>query len=63
LKALPGKNFWIATVSSSLTIALFYCFPTVIGQLLVPVGNDNIEILGIILNGAGIVGCVVFWFI
>lgn len=60
LKALPGKNYWLATISSSLTIALFYCLPTVLGQILVPVGNENVEMLGILLNAVGIVGAVFF---
>lgn len=39
MKLLPGRNFWLATVSSSLTISLFYTFSTVIGQILIPFGN------------------------
>ena len=39
LKHLSTKDFWLAAVSSSLTIALNYTFATVIGQLLVPYGN------------------------
>lgn len=60
MKALPGKNFWLAVASSSLTIGNFYSFPVVIGQILLPVHNDNVEILGIILLAAGVIGSVVF---
>jgi len=31
MKLLPGLNFWLATISSSLTLSLFYTFSTVIG--------------------------------
>ena len=60
MKALPGKNFWMATASSSLTIALFFCFPVVIAQMLPPMHNDNAEILGIIMLAAGIAGAISF---
>ena len=56
LKHLSTRDFWLAAVSSSLTIALNYTFATVIGQLLVPYGNTQVELLGIVVNFFGIVG-------
>lgn len=31
MKLLKGKNYWLATISSSITIALFYCIATIVG--------------------------------
>jgi hypothetical protein len=36
---VPGRNFWLATASSSLTIGLFFSYSTVIGQLIDPFGD------------------------
>ena len=63
LKHLSTRDFWLAAVSSSLTIALNYTFATVIGQLLVPYGNTQVELLGIVVNFFGIVSASILAFV
>ena len=56
---MSTRDYWLAAVSSSLTIALNYTYATVIGQLLVPYGNTQVEFLGILVNLFGIVGAAI----
>lgn len=59
LRCLKSRAYWLAAVSSSLTISLYYTFSTVIGQLVHVHQQSDVELLGIFLNLFGIIGSIV----
>lgn len=60
VKLLKGKDYWLACMSSSITLSTYYAFSTVLGQLIVPFGSTNVNFLGVLLNSMGIFGAITF---
>ena len=59
LKSLKSRSYWLAAVSSSLTMSLYCTFSTVVGQLVHVHHQSDVEFLGFLLNFFGIVGSIV----